>query len=118
MRDIEFRAWDTNAKCFITIEQLRNVFFRILDGNYHERFVLQQYTGLKDKNGQRIYEGDIVGTNSPTWKYRVDWENGSFWLNHLIISKTFSAKKVDIRRVKDFEVIGNIYENKKLLKKE
>ena len=85
-----------------------------------EKAELMQFTGLKDKNGKEIYEGDVVcvitGTGSAAaglGRFHVEWWNkfGGFFLSpqttHLFTDNY----------VLHYEVIGNIYENPELLKK-
>ena len=83
-------------------------------------FILMQSTGLKDKNGKEIYEGDIVVAMSQgvkalgKVKRRIDgywlmypaWQHGEFW--HIVENVDTGETAV--------EVIGNIYENPELLK--
>lgn len=102
-----------------------------------ENNVLMQCTGLKDKNGKLIYEGDIVSDKSNHIRVVV-WEQDCFKYPalktsryfHRPISNQLEERKIGLRGKltfqdaigkcdkKHFEVIGNIYENKELLEEE
>lgn len=113
MKNLKFRIWD---------KQL-NKFLYQLPEKHHldwERFEVQQFTGLADKRGVEIYEGDIIQhsfypTDIELGKrydnYIVKFENGCFRLNEFPIYE-FTDYKED---GDEFEVIGNIYENEELL---
>ncbi len=118
MREIKFRAWDKNRRTmvnggsFFDVSQTQGVdrwVFGMDVFNHPDNVELMQYTGLKDKNGKDIYEGDIV-----RW-----WDSS--------ISKIFYNQNTasfnpitEIGNIVDmiterFEVIGNIYQNPELL---
>ena len=59
-REIKFRAWDIPAKKYRGVDGLKDLFSIRSDGFFNEDYVLEQFTGLLDKNGKEIYEGDIV----------------------------------------------------------
>ncbi|PZM86351.1 hypothetical protein DLH72_01285 [Candidatus Gracilibacteria bacterium] len=71
---------------------------------------LMQYTGLKDKNGKEIYEGDILQIGLR--KYEVIWEDGFY---RLFDRKAEAKEKYCSLNLKDLKIIGNIYENPELI---
>jgi len=122
-REIKFRAWDEQRKEFMD----NNIFFVYGNGDigftwsfpiaqkYTEkppRAVLMQYTGLKDKNGKEIYEGDIIKGYEyiRTIQYRESF--GAFR------AMSTQSRGVPLYKstLENMEIIGNTYENPELLK--
>ena len=71
-------------------------------------YTVGQYTGLKDKNGKMIFEGDILSLRAGR-PHVVRFKNGAFILEDSAIPMSFAIK---------FEIIGNIYDNPELIKEE
>lgn len=87
--------------------------------NHNEDFELNQYTGLTDKNGKEIYEGDVLLWNER--KLEVRWGNAG-WGLHSDLFKSFGHPNGDTCNpyntpgyTPKSEIIGNIYENPELL---
>jgi len=135
MKEIKFKVWDKKRKEFTDEQDGAELIFMLEDnelgyisewanGTSHptvdkNRFEMLQFTGLKDKNGKYIYEGDILREPLNTLKlkygfnYSVVFDYGEFVAKTRRDSTTLVLKS---HRFFECEVIGNIYENPKLLK--
>ena len=111
MREIKFRAWHKKDKFMHIVSEL---FFR--EGGFCD-FELMQYTGLKDKNGKEIYEGDIVNYTSingkSIGKYVVEWYEYKCGYILSGINKESELWNRDWEPMRA-EITGNIYENPEL----
>lgn len=128
MRELKFRVWSERQKTYNykhPYNTLGNFYINqngCLFSDYgntvapeirQKDFVIEQYTGLKDKNGKEIYEGDIMSDKSIV-RFAYDNEVGScgccvdeFWGSGFIVSNA--------NPIESLEVVGNIHENPELL---
>lgn len=115
MREIKFRAWLPKPKMMVyEMEQDSDLMDIITDHNYKNgNYILMQYTGLKDKNGKEIYEGDIVYVASEDENASIEWDNETA---RFILSFDDWFADFDNYYGKDLEVICNIYDNPDLIK--
>ncbi|MBA4274057.1 MAG: hypothetical protein C0436_00225 [Alphaproteobacteria bacterium] len=121
MREIKFRAWDDRAKNYFKVCRMGfNGFshdfwspnpvscdFRQAD---EARYIFEQYTGLKDKNGREIYEGDIVVEYSEYGK-----NIGAVIYDPPVYAVVYANRLNQEVNSRHTEVIGNIHENPELL---
>ena len=115
-REIKFRAWDEVSEKMLNWNDF-------LDTNMKNTFIapestgliLMQYTGLHDKNGKEIHEGDIVKYRDSRGQHieKVIFDKGCFYAGMHWGSSTRVAPKLINTRIS--EVIGNIYDNPELL---
>lgn len=109
MRTIKFRAWDNSHSEMIDYSEVRSNFGWYLDD---DDITLMQFTGLLDKNGKEIYEGDILGYwGKAAWL--VGFVEGRFCFIYEDGRKAFGLTKSSLQGK---EIIGNIYQNPELLK--
>lgn len=135
-REIKFRCWDVTrgwkGEWVDGDDILESV--NIIEGGVSvglesvpKRYILEQYTGLKDKNGKEIYEGDILGMPSITDKvcWQVVWGYAKPFLGegtkdfptgwHFTILST--VPQYIHPDVEQMEVVGNLHENPELVEK-
>lgn len=143
MREIKFRAWDSDKQrmiysterqaitmCCTVIEILTN--YQLPNGYYKTKITyscngdLMQYTGLKDKNGKEIYEGDILFGREEGDGETTAWKTVYYTVFFDIKEGTYKIRQKNIKEdsvwcdtlsdiIDEYEVIGNKFENPELM---
>ena len=123
MREIKFRAWDTKplegkSKMIYGIDNIKDFYEGIVlfDELLNPKeagapeIEIMQFTGIKDKNGKEIYEGDIVLFDQYITKFEIVFFKGCYFLEN-----NNTCFGINICKETRIEVIGNIKENPELL---
>lgn len=142
MRTIKFRAWNKSSKTMVDLLKITPLALSdsmntqlALQGMsglfipFSKEFELMQFTGLHDKNGKEVYEGDILNTKTtfennmadrrfqPDTERLVSFENGCFTDKYTGRDLWDKIRNITYnpQRWTNYEIIGNIYENPELL---
>jgi len=129
-REIKFRAWIEDEMCY-DIAEIEYQYFCIVVNDHSddrafdlEKAILMQYTGLKDKNGKEIYEGDVVKEvcyQAPGYSIGEAFSKVEFMDIRHSDTKGWGLTHVSgldgvYLSFSNCEIVGNIYENPELLK--
>lgn len=123
-REIKFRAWDTREGRMFNVQTICPGIGATEDDRWGDkghyipdcRLELMQFTGLKDKNGKEIYEGDIVKRNNRVKTATPDWSTKNYVVNwDKVEAKYMLNDETTWGMIYELEVIGNQYENPELL---
>ena len=119
-RELKFRVYDKLEERYIKCDEgyqghyvlsLKGEFYNLQNGSGGKEYIVQQYTGILDKNGVEIYEGDILSYEGihkvGDGVSIVSFENGSFMIDEDFLDKDWAIQHT---------VIGNIFENPEQLK--
>ena len=124
-REIKFRIWDIENKEMLKVQELdfEPTFYggriAIRPDQYNDYFdtedmILMQYTGLHDKNGKEIYEGDIVGDSKIKWIVKWNKHRMGFSL-YPTTKQLYDEMPINVENKLGFKILGNIYDNPELL---
>ena len=111
----KFRVWDKEFKQYWTDEEIKENAAWLLfpDNDNIENIEIEQCTGIKDKNGKPVFEGDIL-SDYDEFKFLVRWNALELKYVFIPISKN-NSEDLDIY-LNECELVGNIHENEELLR--
>lgn len=107
MREINFRIWTGDVMIYSEIDSVSDV------ARLHPEYIMQS-TGLVDKKGNPVYEGDILMDSDDNLS-KIVWSETAAMFGRLYLNGLFIYGLKSYQMSEDHEIIGNIYENKELL---
>ena len=121
MREIKFRAWNVTLQRMSKSKNMQELIETAIHeeakglkvSENYSNLIFMQFTGLKDKSGKEVYEGDVVREDSPPHHCgEIKYDGGAFYISYI----TDGYSELCHILVDEFwEIIGNIYENPELL---
>lgn len=127
MREIKFRAWDGKNRWFnsFTVSAYGKINKNEPAREWHswknEDWILMQFTGLKDKHGEEIYEGDIItgkaGLADKPFFAAVTWDQEEIVGYRCKFVRDGLSYNYYLCGWYEYEILGNIYQNPELLAK-
>lgn len=115
---MEFRLWDKLTRSFIYSNPNNTLYitldgqiYNIYTGKIESEYVINQYTGMVDINGTKIYDGDILSHNNIN--FLVSKMEAGTW--HAIKLPILSRTGSSLRAYKNITVIGNVFQNQNLI---
>ena len=127
MREILLRAYDKGRKEYFTYGNLfiaiskgehpnkNEVYLDVINNpdRYKERFIIEQYTGLTDKNGKKVFEGDIIRKTNEGRHPQIFTAN--IHTNFRVNEEVYYSTCDHFTESCEYEIIGNIHDNSELL---
>ena len=125
MREILFRAWDKVSKKYREFDGMHDTmmminkdgkveYYNLQNGSGGDEYILEQFTGLVDRNGKRVFEGDIIHVDNydDGWNSMVEFKGGAFAVD--VEGKEYDYTAIGWLEY-EVEIIGNIHDNPELL---
>ena len=106
MKELKFRVWDKER------ETLFGIAITYLDS---ENKNISKFTGLHDKHGKEIFEGDIIKIKDETYRITYNGCFSSFDMTNIDKAKQYKDLYILNRDYQKSEIVGNIYQNRELL---
>ena len=116
IKQIKIKAWDKSNKIMYQWEEIgAGLWKQIVDGKLQTDIIPLLYSEKKDLKNKEIYEGDIIEFEEPM--FESEMIKGYVILEDAAFVAKCRKEEFELRDIKEPEILGNIFENPKLLKK-